>query len=158
MSTDNNQPMDGQVPYGYPWMPYYGPQPQGYPPPAHMMPPPGYMHGYGMQPPFPPEGHQPPPPPPEPSPEQQQLQAALHEMADQNGLGMLKGLFNVNDSDFWKGALVGAAAVMLLSNDNLRSSLMGSVSKMMGAAKPEPDQPSESPSSPRTDAPQESSL
>ncbi|WP_245688430.1 hypothetical protein [Vibrio sonorensis] len=34
----------------------------------------------------------------------------------------------MSDKEFWKGAVVGAAAAMLLSNENVRSKLMGMVS------------------------------
>ncbi|WPL18745.1 hypothetical protein Thiowin_03835 [Thiorhodovibrio winogradskyi] len=42
-----------------------------------------------------------------------------------NGLNSLGRLLNFEDTDFWKGALVGAAAVMLLSNDGVRNLLFG---------------------------------
>jgi hypothetical protein len=32
---------------------------------------------------------------------------------------------NFEDTDFWKGALVGAAAVMLLSNEGVQNLLFG---------------------------------
>lgn len=56
-------------------------------------------------------------------------------MADQNGLGMLKGMFNFQDGDFWKGALVGAAVVMLVTNENLRDSIMSSLAKSADTVK-----------------------
>jgi len=65
----------------------------------------------------------------------QGLAAALGNMADQSGLGMFKNLFNFEDDEFWKGALVGAAAVLLLTNENLRSSLLGSAAKTAEALK-----------------------
>ncbi|WP_078119693.1 hypothetical protein [Thiosocius teredinicola] len=61
--------------------------------------------------------------------------AALGNMADSSGLGMLKNLFNLDDSDFWKGALVGAAAMLLISNEGLRDSLIGGVAKTAEAMK-----------------------
>lgn len=99
--------------------PHFGhpppPPPYGYYPP----PPPGYY----------PYGHYPPPNTAESSATQQGMQQALNQMADENGLGFLKGLVDFNDGDFWKGALVGAAAVLLITNEDLRDSLMENVAK-----------------------------
>ncbi len=61
--------------------------------------------------------------------------AALGDIADSSGLGMFKNLFNLDDSDFWKGALVGAAAMLLISNEGLRDSLIGGVAKTAEAMK-----------------------
>lgn len=120
--------------HGYPWahmpppeaMPYYG-----YPHPGYMPPPP-YPPGYGHYPPGMPPHMQPQQPP---SAEQLGLQEAFNDMADKSGLGMLKGMFKMDDSEFWKGALVGAAAVMLLTNEGLRESLMSGASKTAEAMK-----------------------
>ena len=38
-------------------------------------------------------------------------------------LSGLTGLFDFNDREFWKGALVGAAAVLLLTNDSVQRTL-----------------------------------
>lgn len=46
-------------------------------------------------------------------------------MGDQAGL--FKDLMNklgVDDKEFWKGAMIGAAAALILSNDSVRGSLM----------------------------------
>jgi len=61
--------------------------------------------------------------------------AALGEMADQSGLGALKGLFNLDDGDFWKGAIVGAAVVLLLKDETLRETLLGSAARTADALK-----------------------
>lgn len=42
-----------------------------------------------------------------------------------NGLNSLSRMLNFDDTEFWKGALVGAAAVMLLSNDSVQNALFG---------------------------------
>lgn len=39
------------------------------------------------------------------------------------GLSSLGKLLNFDDSDFWKGALVGAAAVLLLTNESVQNAL-----------------------------------
>lgn len=55
----------------------------------------------------------------------------------------LIGLFADNSGDFWKGALVGAAAVVLLNNDAVKGALAGvagSVGSMFGQADPEGEQ------------------
>jgi len=57
------------------------------------------------------------------------LEAMLSDMADKNGLGPLKSLLNWQDGDFWKGALVGAAVVLLLNNNELRQTLLKGAAK-----------------------------
>lgn len=55
----------------------------------------------------------------------------------------LIGLFAENSGDFWKGALVGAAAVVLLNNDAVKGALgglAGSVGAMFGESDPEGEQ------------------
>lgn len=55
----------------------------------------------------------------------------------------LIGLFAENSGDFWKGALVGAAAVVLLNNDAVKGALgglAGSVGAMFGDKDPEGEQ------------------
>lgn len=55
----------------------------------------------------------------------------------------LIGLFAENSGDFWKGALVGAAAVVLLNNDVVKGALgglAGSVGAMFGEKDPEGEQ------------------
>jgi hypothetical protein len=63
------------------------------------------------------------------------MAAALGALADQSGLGMFRNLLNFDDDEFWKGALVGAAAVLLLTNENLRNSLLGGAAKTAEAVK-----------------------
>jgi len=55
----------------------------------------------------------------------------------------LIGLFADNSGDFWKGALVGAAAVVLLNNEAVKGALAGvagSVGAMFGEGDPEGEQ------------------
>lgn len=42
-----------------------------------------------------------------------------------SGLSSLGKMLDLDDVDFWKGALVGAAAVLLLTNDSVQSALFG---------------------------------
>ncbi|WP_217654086.1 YtxH domain-containing protein, partial [Moritella viscosa] len=56
----------------------------------------------------------------------EQAQAML-EGALGEEVGMFKDLlgnFGMNDKEFWKGAMVGAAAALLLSNENVRGKLV----------------------------------
>ncbi|WP_419785973.1 hypothetical protein [Pseudodesulfovibrio sp.] len=55
----------------------------------------------------------------------------------------LLGLFAETGGDFWKGALVGAAAVVLLNNDTVKGALAGlaaSAGSMFGERDPEGEQ------------------
>jgi hypothetical protein len=61
--------------------------------------------------------------------------AAMGEIADKNGLGMFKDFLNLDDGEFWKGALVGAAIVLLMTNEELRNSLIGGATKTAEAVK-----------------------
>lgn len=142
---DNNSQRPNPDPAGNPYGGQAGIGPEQMPPhaPYWGAPPPETMpyHGYPYHP-----GYMPPPYPgypphqaaaqtPPPSPEQVALQATLNDMADKSGLGMLKGLFKMDDSEFWKGALVGAAAVLIMTNDGLRESLLNGASKTAEAVK-----------------------
>jgi hypothetical protein len=40
-----------------------------------------------------------------------------------NGLASLGRMLSLDDSEFWKGALVGAAAVLLLTNESMQDML-----------------------------------
>jgi hypothetical protein len=52
------------------------------------------------------------------------MSEVLQELANGgNGLSSLPRLLNLEDSEFWKGALVGAAAVLLLTNDSVQDAL-----------------------------------
>jgi len=57
-----------------------------------------------------------------------------------NGLSTISKMLNFEDPDFWKGALVGAAAVLVLSSGSLQG-LFGragaSTGKGTGDAEPE---------------------
>lgn len=63
------------------------------------------------------------------------LAASLGALADSSGLSAFKDLFNWEDGEFWKGAMVGAAVVILLTNESLRDSLLGGFSKTAEAMK-----------------------
>lgn len=115
-----------------PMMPGFCPPPgpgmHGHP---GMMPPPHWhqpqaMHGQNM----PPQSEEQPDTIDENNPLYQQAQAmldgALGEEADT--FKEILGSFGMSDKEFWKGAMVGAAAALLLSNDNVRGKLMGLVS------------------------------
>ena len=98
----------------------YGPPPGAYgPPPGWGAPPPGYGPQYGMG----------------PDPAAAGFSAAMNEFADQSGLGALKGFLNFNDGEFWKGALVGAAIVLLMTNEDLRGALLGGAARTANAMK-----------------------
>jgi hypothetical protein len=54
--------------------------------------------------------------------------ARVSELVDEiasggNGLSSLSKMLNLDDVDFWKGALVGAAAVLLLTSDSVQNAL-----------------------------------
>lgn len=56
----------------------------------------------------------------------EQMQAVLDGAMGEDA-GMFKeilGSLGMNDKEFWKGAMVGAAAALLLSNENVRGKLM----------------------------------
>jgi hypothetical protein len=59
----------------------------------------------------------------------------MGNLADQAGLGMFKDFFRFDDGEFWKGAMVGAAVVLLLTNENLRDALIGGAAKTAEAVK-----------------------
>lgn len=89
--------------YAYPYMPHMAMGP-GYP----MPPLPGYPPGMGQM----------------TNPHAGQGMArAMQEMANGGGLSSLTKLLDFDDKDFWKGALVGAAAVLLLTNDSVQRAL-----------------------------------
>ncbi|WBA84852.1 hypothetical protein [Endozoicomonas sp. GU-1] len=106
----------GHMPYPPP-PPYYGHP--GYHHPAMMPPPPPYWPGY--QPDMPAQNaHQ----PAHPLAEQAQ---AMVENALGEDAGMFKellGTLGINDREFWKGAMIGAAAALLLGNENVRGKLL----------------------------------
>lgn len=51
--------------------------------------------------------------------------ALMDEMLGEgNGLSSLSRMLNLDDKELWKGALVGAAAVLLLTNESVQNALM----------------------------------
>lgn len=127
----------GTWPYPYPYHPH-GPGWAGAPPWPWYGPPgfaPGHHPAYGYHgyPPF--AGTANPAQGAGPGPEAPESGATLGHLADQVGLGMFKDFFNFDDGDFWKGAVVGAALVLLLTNENLRDALAGGAAKTAAAVK-----------------------
>ncbi|WP_394199814.1 hypothetical protein [Shewanella waksmanii] len=130
-------------PYYYPPAHHYG-YPQGGHP-QHYAHPHGHPHAH-MPPPSSPYGaphmHMPPPGMPPnmtpPEPQQGDVSDPFFEQAQamlEGALGEEAGIFKellgnmgMNDKEFWKGAMVGAAAALLLSNENVRKGLMNAVS------------------------------
>ncbi|WP_051021928.1 hypothetical protein [Thioflavicoccus mobilis] len=45
-------------------------------------------------------------------------------LGEGNGLSSLSRMLNLDDKELWKGALVGAAAVLLLTNESVQNALM----------------------------------
>lgn len=116
-----------------------GPAGPWYPPPGLGMGAPPYGYGpygpAGYRAPF---GHAATGPAPGPTPscaESAGLGAAMGHIADQAGLGMFKDFFRFDDGEFWKGAMVGAAVVLLLTNEGLRDALIGGAAKTAEAVK-----------------------
>jgi len=114
------QPFYGHPGFGAP--PPFGPPPYG--PPPYGPPPYGFDPGMG------PQATQ-----AGPGPAQAGFETMFNDMADKSGMGWLKGMIGMEDADFWKGALVGAAVVMLMTNDDLRDSLIGGAAKTAEAMK-----------------------
>ncbi|WP_200388822.1 hypothetical protein [Thiocapsa imhoffii] len=52
-----------------------------------------------------------------------------------NGLSSLSKMLNFEDSEFWKGALLGAAAVFVLTNESVQSALFKTGAKTKAAVK-----------------------
>jgi hypothetical protein len=52
-----------------------------------------------------------------------------------NGLSSLGKMLNFDDSEFWKGALLGAAAVLLLTNESVQGALFKTGAKTKAAVK-----------------------
>ncbi len=48
----------------------------------------------------------------------------IEEMTAGTGFAGIGQFLDFNDTDFWKGALVGAAAVVLLTNETVQQSLL----------------------------------
>ncbi|MCL1139489.1 YtxH domain-containing protein [Shewanella pneumatophori] len=119
-------PSHGQYPYPPQYYPphFYAAQ-HGYHPMCH--------HPHMMHPTYVP--HQVPPAQPNPATEDngqfmEQAQAMLEQALGEDA-GMFKdilGSLGMNDKEFWKGAMIGAAAALLLSNDKVRGKLFDVVS------------------------------
>lgn len=111
-------------PYGYPYM---HPGAHGYPPHMHHPYHPHMHYPHPQQ----PQMQQPPHPGHHDSHHSDALMAQSQQMLE--GLmgeqaGIFKDLMHklgVDDKEFWKGAMVGAAAALVLSNENVRGQLMG---------------------------------
>jgi hypothetical protein len=54
------------------------------------------------------------------------MDQVMEELSNGAGLGGLGKLLDFDDTEFWKGALVGAAAVLLLTNESVQQSLFQS--------------------------------
>ncbi|TVQ88218.1 MAG: hypothetical protein EA400_09505 [Chromatiaceae bacterium] len=116
-------PAYGQAAYG---APAYGPAAYGAPAygaaPHGAMPSHAGAHGAGQH--GLPPGMQPSQQPGQ-QPGQHQgprAQAGLNDLVEEisnggNGLASLGRMLNLEDSEFWKGALIGAAAVLVVTND-----------------------------------------
>lgn len=52
-----------------------------------------------------------------------------------NGLSSLSKMLNLNDSEFWKGALIGAAVVLVLTNETVQGALFKGGAKAKAAVK-----------------------
>ncbi|MCF7978839.1 MAG: hypothetical protein K9L82_12640 [Chromatiaceae bacterium] len=64
------------------------------------------------------------------------MQQLFEELAEGgNGLNTLTRMFSLDDTELWKGALVGAAAVLLLTNDQVQDALFKSGAKAKSAVK-----------------------
>ncbi|WP_462322488.1 hypothetical protein [Halochromatium sp.] len=64
------------------------------------------------------------------------MQQLFEELAQGgNGLNSLTQMLSLDDTEFWKGALVGAAAVLLLTNEQVQDTLFKSGAKAKSAVK-----------------------
>ena len=149
MSTNDNNaqqvpPAGYYPPYGYPWYPY-PPMPQGmaWPQNGQMPPQPQMPPQMAMG--FPPVGFLPAPQGAVPPQFAHPHHHHHHHAAAQQGVdwsqyaqhvvdgamgdqaGLLKNIIStvgMDDKEFWKGAMVGAAVTLLLTNDSVRGMLM----------------------------------
>lgn len=115
------QPTPQAAPYPYPppyWPGYAYAAPQYAPAPGM-----GQMHGQ--------QAAYPPPQQPPPS----GLNQMVQEMTSGTpGLASLTKLLDFDDKDFWKGAMVGAAAVLLFTNGGVQRALFRGAVKTRDAA------------------------
>ena len=68
------------------------------------------------------------------------MHAGMSQFAEEisnggNGLSSLGKMLNLDDSEFWKGALIGAAAVLLLTNESVKNMLLKTGAKAKEAVK-----------------------
>ncbi|PWC11117.1 hypothetical protein B4923_14580 [Brenneria roseae subsp. americana] len=144
MSNDNNNPVNPggayYPPFGYPYYPPApAPAPEAAPPqqPAYWPHPP--MWYPQMMPGFPPMGYPMPPqamaaaqPSHHAQPAfdwNQQAQSMVENMMGEQA-GILKniiGTVGMDDKEFWKGAMIGAAVTLLLTNESVRNMLLQTV-------------------------------
>ncbi|RKT44737.1 hypothetical protein [Thiocapsa rosea] len=118
------------------------------------MPHPGYAPGFGAMPAQPTvagngHGHG-------------QRGPGMSELVDEianggNGLSSLSKMLNLEDSEFWKGALLGAAAVLVLTNESVQSALFKTGAKAKSAVKTGVDRAKDGPRRPRPSDPSETS-
>ena len=66
-----------------------------------------------------------------------------------NGLSSLSKMLNLEDSEFWKGALLGAAAVLVLTNESIQGALFKTGAKAKSVVKTGVDRVKEGPQRPR---------
>ncbi len=121
----------GEMPYGQDQkhgcgqgdIPEYG-QPPGGNPHMHGQKPQGCMHGFGQGP-----GH-----PKHDANKHGQFMGLVNDIAngDADASTVINFLASL-DPLFWKGALMGAVAALLLTNDSVKSSIGGAMSGVMGA-------------------------
>ncbi|WP_228350946.1 MULTISPECIES: YtxH domain-containing protein [Limnobaculum] len=133
------QGMPPYGPYGYPYYPPY-PQQQGQPMPQQMMwppHPPMWNPMCGQPPmgyPMPPQYQQFPPQFQQPAPQQMapgfdwsgQAQGMVEGLMGEQA-GLFKNIIStigVDDKEFWKGAMIGAAAALILGNESVRNTLL----------------------------------
>lgn len=130
-------PQAGYAPYGAP-LPGQYPYPAGHGQPAWGAPMMGGQMPWSAAPPYWPPPHQAPAggwsgmagahghhaAPAQPAAGDGGLTGLLSELAGGgNGLGSLTRMLSLDDKEMWKGALIGAAAVLLLTNDSVQNAL-----------------------------------
>jgi hypothetical protein len=136
--------LQAQAQAGYAAPPHFA----AMPPPG--MPHPGYAPVFGAMPAQPPvSGH---------GPRGPGMSELFDEIANGgNGFSSLSKMLNLEDSEFWKGALLGAAAVLLLTNESVQGALFKTGAKAKSAVKTGVDRVKEGPRRPRPTDPAEAS-
>jgi hypothetical protein len=126
------------------WAAYHAQAQAGHSAPPHGMPHPGYAPGFGAIPAQPPvSGHG-------YGPRGPGMSELVEEISNGgNGLSSLSKMLNLEDSEFWKGALLGAAAVLLLTNESVQGALFKTGAKAKSAVKTGVDRVKEGPRRPR---------